>query len=171
MKKTRYIFFSVCCLYFSWIMTGCVSEPKFSLRPDIDFDKIEIIRTSDQLGNTTDSVTISVKFTDGDGDLGVLDQANDPDNYFINVFLRRNNQYVEFQFPNQELKFGGKFSDLSDGATGPIQGTLLYSFNISPAAYKDMPKNDIWKFQVYLKDRAGNYSDTVFTDSIRVNID
>lgn len=170
MKKTNYIFLTVWCIYLSWAVSGCASKPDFSLRPDIDFDKIEVNRTSDLLGNTTDSVTISVKFTDGDGDLGILDNSED-DNYFVNLFIRRNGRFVEFEFPNQELKFGGKFNDLSDGSAGPIQGTLQYSFNISPAAYQGMPKNDIWKFQVYLKDRAGNFSDTVFTDSITVNID
>ncbi|EAY27321.1 hypothetical protein [Microscilla marina] len=173
MKKTSYIFLSVWCMYLAWAMTGCISKPKFSLSPDIDFDKIEVIRTTDQLGNPSDSISITIKFTDGDGDLGALSN-NEGDNFFASIYLRRNGQFVKFEQPSSSLTFNGRFDDLSGGSPGPIQGTLQYSFpGIRVASYTELgiPKNDIWKFQIYIQDRAGNTSDTIFTDSVTVNTD
>lgn len=173
MKKRRYIFFGIWFVYLAWAVTGCISKPKFALRPDIEFDRVTVSKVTDQLGNAADSISIAINFTDGDGDLGVL-AGNTEDNFFVSLYQRRNGTYVLFEQTDSTLDFNGFFEDLSGGATGPIQGTLQYSFpSIKAASYTalNIPKNDIWKFQVYIKDRSGNFSDTIFTDSVMVNTD
>lgn len=172
MNKKRYIFITIITLYFGWVATSCISEPKFPLQPTISFDQINVDRVLDILGNVADSVTISINFQDGDGDLGAF-AGDTTDNFFVNLFYLRGGQFVKFATPDSALNFNGVFPDLNAEGQGPIEGTLIYSFpSIRTATYDRLgiPKNDVWKFQVYIKDRAGNFSDTIFTDSIFVNV-
>ena len=172
MKKKRYIFLTIITLYVAWAATSCISKPKFPLRPSISFDQIRVDKVLDILGNVADSVTISINFQDGDGDLGAF-AGDTTDNFFVNLFYLRGGQFVRFIPPDSVLNFNGVFPDLNAEGQGPIEGTLIYSFpSIRSATYTQLniPQNDVWKFQVYIKDRAGNFSDTIFTDSIFVNV-
>ncbi len=172
MKKRRYIFLAIISIYFAWMVSSCVSKPEFSSRPNIEFDRITVDRVLDLLGNLTDSITISIKFQDGDGDLGAF-SGDTADNFFVNLFQFRNGRFIKFTTPDTDLDFNGVFPDLNSEGTGPIEGTLIYSFpSIRTETYRRLgiPNNDMWKFQVYIKDRAGNVSDTVFTDSVFVNV-
>lgn len=172
MKKRRYIFLSIVFIYLAWVGTSCISEPEFPFRPSITFDAVDVIRVTDQLGNIADSVSISILFEDGDGDLGAL-PGDTTDNYFVNLLQLRNGQFVRFNVPDSTLDFNGTFPDLNAEGVGAIKGTLLYSFpSIRLSTYRllNIPANDIWKFEIYIKDRAGNFSDTIQTDSVVVNI-
>lgn len=172
MKKRRYIFLSIWSVYLIWAVTSCISKPKFDFRPDIEFDRISVTRITDLLGNAADSISISIKFKDGDGDLGAFADDTE-DNFFVNLYQRRNGRFVLFDLPDDDLNFNGVFPDLNADGQGPIEGRLKYSFpSIRVATYNrlNIPKNDIWKFEIYIKDRAGQASDTIFTDSIMVNI-
>jgi len=172
MKNRRYIFLAIVSIYFSWVVSSCISKPEFAIEPAIEFDRISVDRVLDILGNVTDSVTISIRFQDGDGDLGAF-TGDTEDNFFVELFQFRNGQFVKFTTPDTSLNFNGVFPDLNAEGTGPIEGTLIYSFpSIRSETYRrlNIPQNDVWKFQVSIKDRAGNVSNTVFTDSIFVNV-
>ncbi|GHM98636.1 hypothetical protein WSM22_01260 [Cytophagales bacterium WSM2-2] len=49
-----------------WGVGSCIKEPTYSVVPDIKFLNLEFKK-----GTTDDTLTFTLKFTDGDGDLGV----------------------------------------------------------------------------------------------------
>ncbi len=152
-------------------VASCYREPSFSLQPEIEFSRIEKFIRIDQFTTARkDSVVISVKFRDGDGDLGLnteeitkAQQTNDF-NYIIRSFRRVRGNFTEYE---SLVPISGFFPRLKDdGKTGPIEGTLSYSMNFEHAF---TPKKDTVKFMIQLKDRSGNLSNSVESEQIILN--
>ncbi|MDP5139851.1 MAG: hypothetical protein NWP83_05190 [Spirosomaceae bacterium] len=151
--------------------SGCYKEPEFSTSPTIEFDDIsKAIRIDQFSGANKDSVTITVKFQDGDGDLGFNNeeiaaaQLSENYNYVVRVFRKVRGNFVEFQ---PFIPYSGFFFRLkNDDKAGPIEGTLDYSIDFP---HPFTPKRDSVQFQIYLKDRAGNVSNTIETETIVLN--
>jgi hypothetical protein len=176
---------------FSLLLQGiwsCEKPPDFDKKPLIEFNEISNIRTKDvDLDAFVDSLTISLKFKDGDGDLGVeksdignikyrafsdtiIDSKGNKSfvfrNYYTKAFRKDKGEYKEVE---SYIKLGGTFNELiSYDEVGPIEGVLNYGFKLLPnsAIAAGFKNNDTVKFQVYIMDRALNVSNTVFTDSI-----
>jgi hypothetical protein len=83
---------------------SCVKEPEFSTTPAISFSSIQkITKTSnDGFGGKTkiDSIIMSIRFEDGDGDLGITaaemkENAKYKDfrNFEVDVLLKKNGKY------------------------------------------------------------------------------
>jgi len=53
-------------LVLMWAVGSCIKEPAYSVIPHIDLQNIEFKKSS-----TTDTLVFTLKFTDGDGDLGI----------------------------------------------------------------------------------------------------
>ena len=151
--------------------SGCYKEPEFPVEPSIEFDEIsKQVRIDQFSGANKDSVVISIKFRDGDGDLGMnneeiaIAQENQDYNYIVRVFRKRRGQFVEF---NPFIPYSGFFFRLkNDDKVGPIEGTLSYSIDFP---HPFTPKRDSVQFLVSLKDRAGNVSNVVETETIVLN--
>ncbi|NBA88204.1 hypothetical protein GVN16_20695 [Emticicia sp. CRIBPO] len=152
-------------------LASCYKEPNFALKPEIEYNSIKKdIRIDQFFGGYKDSVVVSVKFQDGDGDLGLNDaeiaeaiKVNNF-NYVIKYHRRVNGKYVEY-IPLEPLS--GFFPRLkNDGKDGPIEGVLSYTMQFLHAF---TPKKDSVKFEISIKDRAGNISNSVETDMIILN--
>lgn len=151
--------------------SGCYKEPEFSATPSIEFDDIsKAIRIDQFTGANKDSVTISIKFQDGDGDLGLNNeeiaaaQLIEDYNYVVRVFRKERGNFVEFE---PFIPYSGFFFRLNnDDKPSPIEGTLDYSIDFP---HPFTPKRDSVQFQIYLKDRAGNISNTIETETIVLN--
>ncbi len=152
-------------------LVSCFKEPEFSLTPSIEFDNYTSdIRLDAFLGATKDSVVVTVRFQDGDGDLGLDEeskreaQKTDDFNYLVRPFRKVNGTFQSF-VPG--VPFSGYFPQLKlDEKPGPIEGTLGYTIEFIHAF---TPKRDTVKFEIQIKDRAGNLSNTVETDEIILN--
>lgn len=153
------------------VFSGCYKEPEFSATPQIEFESIgKQVRIDQFSGANKDSVVIAVKFQDGDGDLGLnneevaaAQEAGDY-NYVVRIFRKTRGQFVEFQ---PFIPYSGFFFRLkNDDKIGPIEGTLRYSIDFP---HPFTPKRDSVQFQITLKDRAGNFSNTVETETIVLN--
>ncbi|QHT69904.1 hypothetical protein GXP67_26295 [Rhodocytophaga rosea] len=163
-----------------------ITGPNFPDAPKISFRDIRKFRVTDRLGNTNDSISIALKFQDGDGDLGLTQEEIDnhpppyqqliqnPDgstspnpryyNYYIQQYRKVNEDWVpEDRLPS--LK--GHFPVLNEGKKGPIEGTLYYavSFPLTPSS----AANAIYKYDIYILDRAGNASNTITTSEVIIN--
>ena len=143
---------------------ACTKPPDYPDEPVIEFislSRSEMVQSS----LLSDSITVTISFTDGDGDIG--EETNtaqifitDP-RYNTPAVLTKSIPYV----PEQ-------------GAGNGISGTM--AFSVYPACcFYDTPAGiqitceplegyptDILQYEIYIKDRAGNESNTVVTDPI-----
>jgi len=152
-------------------LIGCYKETTFDVKPAIEFkDLKKEIRIDQFAGSKKDSVILTIKFQDGDGDLGLnekekttAEQKNDF-NYIIRIFRKRRGVFTEFV---PDVPYSGYFPRLkADGKIGPIEGTIDYSIDFP---HPFTPVKDSLKFQVTIKDRAGNISNTAESDVIVLN--
>ena len=152
-------------------LQSCYQEPEFSLVPEITFRSIEKeIRVDQFTGANKDSVIITLDFQDGDGDLGLSEtekaaaELRGDYNYVVRVFRQRNGVFQEF---NPGIPYSGYFPQFrSDGRLGPIEGILSYSIDFP---HPFTPRRDSLKFEIFIKDVAGNVSNTIETDVIVLN--
>ncbi len=145
--------------------------PNFSDTPAIEFSEVKVNQNP---AIRVDTLLITVKFRDGDGDLGI--KAN-PDtnqwNYFITPYKKVKGDFVQVRFSDlaSQNTFSRGFVPVlkNDEKKGPIEGFLTYrapifqfkEFPISEEDSLDILNNDTIKVEIYLKDRAGNRSNTV----------
>jgi hypothetical protein len=162
-------------------LASCVKEPEFSATPAINFESIQkITKTSnDGFGGKAkiDSVIMSIRFEDGDGDLGITaaeikanSKYKDFRNFEVDVMLRKNGKFVPVTF---SPKLGGlmNFQFRPDQKPGPIEGSIAYSTQFVYAFFKGYSplfteKNDTLKFQISIRDKAFHQSNVVETDPI-----
>lgn len=152
-------------------LMGCFKEPNFSMSPEISFADIDKNVVLDIFtGATKDSLIISINFQDGDGDLGLTEQekadaqANNDFNYLVKP-LRKTNGTFQYFTPAEPLS--GYFPSLkSETKPGAIEGVLSYGVDFFHAF---TPKYDTLKFEIQIKDRAGNMSNIIETDEIVLN--
>jgi hypothetical protein len=161
-----------------------ITGPNFPDTPEISFRDIRKFRITDRLGNANDSISVALKFKDGDGDLGMAAEEigqppyqreiQNPDgtvtpnpryfNYHVKAERLVNGEWVEEVFTPT---LSGQFPILNEGKKGPIEGTLYYGirFPLNPTS----PANITYRFEVFIYDRAGNRSDPVPTSEIIIN--
>jgi hypothetical protein len=163
-------------------LLSCVKEPEWSTVPSIGFSRIQKITkiSNDGFGGKAkiDSVVMSIRFKDGDGDLGITqaDLIADPAkfkdfrNFEVNVLLQKNGKFIPINF---SPSLGGlmNFKFKADQKPGPIEGTVDYSTQFVYAFYKGYSplfteKNDTLKFQIFIRDNALQASNVVETDPI-----
>lgn len=165
-KVSALVVFSVVAL-----VTGCYKEISFDAKPHIEFDDLKKeIRLDQFSGSKKDSVILTIKFQDGDGDLGLNEEEKKAAvekqdfNYIVRIFRQKNGKFTEVP---QEVPYSGFFPRLkSDNKKGPIEGTLDYSL----VYFQDfVPKKDSLKYQITIKDRAGNLSNTIESRVIILN--
>ncbi len=157
------------------LVTACTNnEPVTNPVPVIAFKAInKFTLAANATKAKRDSVVIAVSFSDGDGDLG----ENPRDSTRLkNVFGNQswgNYQIRAFQFMNGKFEeiippvAKKLFADLGNSTTLPLNGTLEFNQLFSYAGtYKLIPV----KFQVRMRDRNLNESNTVETDTISLPV-
>jgi hypothetical protein len=151
---------------------SCYKEPEFDFVPSIDFASItKDVRIDQFSGAKKDSIILTINFQDGDGDLGINSDEvgkiveRTDFNYVVKTYRSRRGVFNEFQ-PQENLS--GFFPRLkTDEKAGPIEGKLNYRIQIETAFWPF--KKDTVKFEVYIKDRAGNRSNTTESTPIIIN--
>ena len=158
---------------------SCRKPPDYSLTPQIEFSTISTqqIFDNDNL-SFVDSVSISIHFQDGDGDLG-LDAADIENsdkfineyifNYFINVYKKKNGkwEFIDFEAIGSS-PFHARFPRLLEEAVSPIEGDLNFALTLVPSSL--LQPNDTLRFDVNIVDRELNRSNTVITNQIAFDI-
>ncbi|MCD8540187.1 MAG: hypothetical protein LRY55_10755 [Leadbetterella sp.] len=157
-------------LFSATFLGSCFNVPDYPDAPEIEFaDIASILRVDELTGGYKDSVVISVKFRDGDGDLGYvqreidsLARAGGGQNFLVRQFRRVNGRYVAYEPLESQ---SGYFHRLSGDKPGPIEGTIHYSGIQVYHSFYPYAKDTV-KFEIYIRDRAGNISNTIMTDSV-----
>jgi hypothetical protein len=165
------------CLFLLYLLflgfNSCQKPPEFSNTPVISLPKIE----KSYIDQTGDLVKLSFDFTDGNGDLGLGEADTIPpywvnksatadfNNIIIKMFKKENNIWKEIIFPDFDLS--GQFTRFQKGdKSSPLKGTIEYNFTIFNyfVGNSNLKKNDTIKFDIYIRDRALNNSNTISTN-------
>lgn len=147
--------FKIAILLFSVILliTACYKTPEYSDIPTLSFDNYKAnmpYKTS-----STDSVgSMILKFTDGDGDLGKIDNVDSSSRIIVaNNFYERLDTFIIPVIPKK-------------GTTDDISGTIdvkFYFLNGICGVPGVKQPTDTIIFNIYIEDRAGNKSNTITT--------
>lgn len=119
-----------------------------TITPQIEFVSI----TPSSAVEYVNSITITFSYDDLDGDLG----ENDPN--VTNLFITDSRNNVTYNYRISQLA--------PDGATIHIKGNL--NAVIKNTAITDNSSSQSVTYSLYLKDRAGNVSNTITTSAITI---
>lgn len=143
---------------------SCINAPDYSDTPSLEFVSLSNLFMSQSPLNS-DTTIVTLKFTDGDGDIGFnIDSPGE--NIFV-IDDRTGEFYDRFRIPAIPEQ------GANNGVSGTINMVLLNTCCVfppqdsipsceSPAQY---PDNDL-TFTIYMEDRAGNRSNEVKTPVI-----
>jgi hypothetical protein len=138
----------ICCSLL--FIASCKKDEGVSDTPSIEFISI----SPNPAIKYQDEITISIKYKDGNGDLG----ENTPDVKNLFVTDKRNN--VTFQFRVPQLS--------PDNSDIIIQGEL--DIKLSPQGFvDDAHTTESATYEIYIVDRAGNQSNKIETTALTIN--
>lgn len=150
---------------------ACEKVPTYPETPRIEFKNLEVKRTfSSTLATEVDSITVTIYFEDGDGDLGTNSTDTSIQNYYIEMLRREDGIYNNVPL----LSPGKKFPLLapSEEYLGPLDGTLSLRTGLAhgldinnPGDPDGLRYGDTIKFNVSIEDRAGHRSNEVETST------
>lgn len=160
---------------------ACRKDPVYPVVPHIEYVGMEQTPVQGEGEGIGDIFKVTVRFEDGDGDMGLdsLDLRNplysqfNPDgtfnryyyNYFITGFYKRDGIFEPITFPNPAFSLNGRYMKLTDdGRMEPLEGTLSYTFRLSPN--NELQAGTVVKFQISIADRARNESNVVETEEV-----
>lgn len=158
----------------SFVVGSCIDAPDFDFTPEISNPTFNRYSVVDGLGNPADSVVLTVRFRDGDGDLGVtseerkdtVDKYKDWGNYQLTTLRRMaNGQFQEVVLPINQRLFFPRLK--SDNKAGPLEGTLDFSQAFYPVGAIERA---VVKFRIRIRDRALRVSNPVETDTLTINL-
>lgn len=154
---------------FIFSITSCIQFQKFPPEPIIEFVSFYKIPTTTGID---DQGTLTISFTDGDGDVGLDEDQTEPPfdtssiyyyNIFIKYFEKQNGEYVEVELTPSN---NGRFPNLTpEGEQKALQGDISVDLYIN----NPLSAFDTIRYEVYIVDRALNHSDTITTPDIIVN--
>lgn len=170
--KTIHIIGACLFMVCTTLIYSCQTIPSYPPEPKIEFKQVEAFLSVEN-GIRKDSLVIVTRFEDGDGDLGLseadkqippFNTAEGKINYFVEIFIKRNNQFLPLNLP---ISYNGSFFRLSpDDRIGPIEGDLRYGSFVVRENNPVVKAGDVIKFRVKIKDRRGNFSNTVESDEV-----
>ncbi|MFN8116916.1 MAG: hypothetical protein U0W65_12440 [Bacteroidia bacterium] len=139
---------------------ACVKKTTYPTVPEIDYKAF--------FPYVGDSADIQIRFTDGDGDIGV-EESDSTRTFWVTYYYRDTitNKYVGYYRPlfNDTLRTGYIIKSPSDAYKGkPISGEI--SVRLQQFRHSKKIKNV--KYVIYLFDAAGNRSNIITSPEISV---
>jgi hypothetical protein len=163
-------------IYFIFVLvvflTGCLAKPNYPIIPVIEHVSTQNFKTSNA---RIDSLAITIKFKDGDGDLGLSATDTFPPYQRLLANGESNPDYYNF-IVKIERKTGGKFAELPldfplsgrypslnpENKNSALEGTLTYYFNVPfGGSISPVKQFDTLRFVVSIKDKALHKSNEI----------
>ena len=154
MKNLKWIFLVWFCVLFA----ACLHRNSYPIEPIIEFVSFDKINDNEAI--------LTISYTDGDGDLGNLDEKDSTTNLFIIYQEKQNGYYLTPSEPEELINsFNASLprfvsSDKKQAIDGIIQRRLYFNNPYSPF--------DTIRFECWLVDRAKHESNRIFTPEIIV---
>ncbi len=142
MKNLAILFFV------SLAVVSCKKTEEIGPIPEIEFISV----TPGNVQEYADSLVFTIKYRDGDGDLG--ENTSGAENFFLAD--SRNNVIYKFRIPQLA----------PDNSSIIIEGNL--NVTLANTAIIDGSNSQTFTYSIYVKDRAGNQSNTVVTSPVTV---
>lgn len=148
------------------LLASCLKEKTFPVEPFIEFKSFTKITIPPD--TIPESLMMSLRFTDGDGDIGLYDDEKDPPydyNLFIDIYRRVMGVHEKIIFPDTTLTFNSRIPVVTGNENGKaIEGVIEYTFDYK--LLRTFLLGDTVAFDVSIKDRALNRSNIVRTPDI-----
>jgi len=159
-KIINYQLFIVHCSLFIFLFSSCIKRNQYPIEPCIEFVSFEKIDNGTGIDNEG---ILTISYTDGDGDLGNLDEKDSTTNYFIIYQEKQNGIYV---IPEDTI---GMFNAslprfVSTDKKQPIDGTIQRKLHFN----NPYSSFDTIRFECWIVDRAKHKSNHIFTSEIIV---
>ncbi|MCB9226981.1 MAG: hypothetical protein R2836_10075 [Chitinophagales bacterium] len=152
------------------LLTGlwaCVAEPKYPNEPHIEYVSVS---TTEEYVQTSVFASLTISFTDGNGDLGGSEAENPSCNsnceYLSDSSCYNDKYYSAFIIDSRDSCFQSfQLPDLTPtGNVKAISGEVDLSFFLNKKTSPN-PADTVF-YYVIIRDRSGNYSNIVRTDDI-----
>jgi len=162
-----FIFLIITC----FTIISCRKKETYPVVPHIEFLNFSKLVHPD--GYDTLGILL-VSYTDGDGDLGILQYDTISYNFFVAYYvmdagvMKPGTIYNSATGRFEEINFNNRFGQLTpNGYEGWVKGEIEDTINplFDPRSVKEY---DTIQFRVHITDRAGHSSNTILTDTIRV---
>jgi hypothetical protein len=139
--------------------------------PYIKFTSFAVFDTTDILLNNCKGGRLKFYFEDGNGDLG-LNAAETGETDTTNLFftLYRKTNGIMTEVPDNDLMKPSGYRIPYMERTGQnkiLKGTIAVTFFYE---FYEPADSDVIKYKFYIKDRADNYSDTIYTCEIPLSV-
>jgi len=131
------------------LLFSCEKEQEISDTPIIEFKSISPATVQEY----SDNIIITISYSDEDGDLG----ENNPDIH--NLFVEDNRNGIVYQFRIPHLA--------PDNNSIAIEGD--FNITINGSGITDESTSQQVNYSIYVKDRAGNNSNTISTSNITIH--
>ncbi|QHL86627.1 hypothetical protein GU926_03895 [Nibribacter ruber] len=168
---------------------ACQDAPDFSNTPSIEYRGNLHYSFRDKNGVVWDTIQHVLRFTDGDGNIGLSDK-DDPaiNDYFSELYLKRNGVFTQIYArlavrPANPIRYYGRIPLLNTtDRIEPLEGDIKYGVRLRKDTPIEYPSNggfvestlktgDTIRFDFYIKDRSGNTSNKVESPEIILKLD
>ena len=142
-------------------LVACDRTKDFPDEPEINFKSAEVIEGWDSiLAQPATFCVLTISFTDGDGDIGVVLDSTSDNNLLIGYYEMRLGALDTLE----QVDFSSKIPYLTpEGQNKSLKGDISLEMNINNRG------SDSIQFDVQLVDRANHFSNLVRTPLIVVN--
>ena len=156
-------------LFLGLLAWGCAQAPDYPVEPIIEI--MDLNKTTIAQGNqnaSPDTLLVRFSFTDGDGDIGFPDDVDTVDTYLTDS---RDGFINRFRLPTISTQGVGK--GISGEVTLRIPNRpfrICCTFPNGATACQPNPQfpTDTFSYAIQIRDRAGNFSNTVRTETITI---
>jgi hypothetical protein len=139
---------------------SCIQGVQYPPEPKIELIGYTYKDSLDNLGNPAHLGLITFSFTDGDGDIG-LSESDTAMPYDYNLYVSRIGIQGGIKLTAEELNF--RIPDITpSGQNKTLMGEIDVDLDIFPV----LLSYDTLYYEVYIKDRKLNMSNTITTDYI-----
>ncbi len=154
------------------LWTACLHTEDYPPEPIITFDGFVLMDSVDQLGNENTYCTVTIGFTDGDGNVGLRESditgRFDPDSlYYHNLlvdYYEWDGSLNDFKLIDLDPSFNARIPYLTpEGNNKTLKGEIIYGMNVS------FTGSDTIRFHFRLVDRSFKESNMVESPPIYLN--
>ena len=130
------------------LLFACKKDDALSVVPTIEFQSISPLTAQEYI----DDIIITISYTDEDGDLG----ENSPD--IDNLFVEDSRNGIVYHYRIPQLAPNGNEISIEGNFNITINGSGITNSSTSQQV----------NYDIYVKDRAGNKSNTITTSNITI---